>query len=795
MAKKIYIKDIVQKTSVKSPSMLANLLSKLKPNQRVIGLSASTEIGATSEAKEDASSTPAGVSGTALWGDVFNEEYLPELKGYAGSRQYDKMMRQDYQVGFVENAIMSIIKSADYQFTIPDVKNGDLHAEACEWQRTKGTNKVWGENLNDLGSYKFFGFAVFEPMKWSIIDHWKFGVLKKLDVLGFRDQKTITGWQVDDYENIEWIKQQQQYGNNAGTYIMPGQNVIVLSEKRRGGNLEGISLLRTAYGPYWRKNIYLKLMGIGLEKAALGMIIVTVPPNKAGKKEETNFLEGVKNYITHENSYLKKTGGKDYEGFKVDVIAVDFKADAVLTAIKHEDLAISKCGLAMFSELGQSGSGGSYSLGVGELDFFFTSIIESVDYICEKTQRIWDTFVIKNWGEQNEYPQLKGIINNMSGEIFARILNYYYNIGVYHPQIEDEISFRKKWKMQPLTPEMEDKIRKQASKPDVIPPTIPDDTDPDNPEDEEPEDDDLSTHKLTRQPASYVRKISGGIPFKKFIKEKEALTDSYNKGVTSALTAVKDKYIIDIANALRKNPNNQLKAISNVKLGFTRQLYNTLESHLVDSFGWGKKQGNEILAIKKKKVKLTSLANIDELLPKSRRWIKGTAGIAFTIMTNTMEEEALSAASNAINKGFVINEIVFETGNAMEDWINNKNNLGSGILVPEGLNGGQEEAYAVSDIEQTGKIYRNFDPVTEICKWLDNRSVKIGDPNAVTFHPPNHWGCDSFAIPIMSDEAQPAVWDGWNVPPSVVAAQDTLNIKMPAHILKLSKILAGGTTC
>ncbi|MFA5380016.1 MAG: hypothetical protein WC455_29920, partial [Dehalococcoidia bacterium] len=459
----------ITRSSVHTPEQLANKLSALKPGQKAY---TGEQLAAADKATNDKKTKSTGITATRMWGDVFNEEYLSELKGTAGAIVFENMLRSDYQVGLLEESITGIIKAAHFSFSVPDVKNGDKHAELCTWQWEHGFDKEVDENLNDLCSHIFFGNAVFEPVDYEAYKHPKYGLINRLKTMGFRDQTSITGWRIEGSKLIA-VHQQTYYSTPMHDTWMPGENLMVLSEKRKGDNYEGRAMLRKAYGPYWRKNVYYKLLSIGLEKAALGLIVVTVPPGKVGTDEEEAFLDAVSNYVAHENAYLKKTGAytnDKFEGFEVEIVAIDFKADAVINAIKLEDTNIAKCGAAAFSELGQGGNGGAYNLGVADIDFFFSMVTGRLRYICQKTSRIWKDLIVWNYGEQPEYPVLKGELESKAGEEFARTLNYFYNMGLYTPQPEDEEYIRKKYNMPELKVMADsDPAKKKAPAPELPP--------------------------------------------------------------------------------------------------------------------------------------------------------------------------------------------------------------------------------------------------------------------------------------------------------------------------------------
>jgi hypothetical protein len=792
--KKNTMKLNVRHTSISSPEALANRLQNLTPNQRVY---TAEQLVAADKAENAKKKKSAGVVATRMWGDVFNEEYISDLRGYQAAITFEKMLRSDYQVGLLETSIMGIIKAATFNFSIPDVAGGDKHAELCEWQWAHGFNKTSDENLNDLGSHIFFGNAVFEPLDYEAYKHPKFGLIWRLHTMGFRDQTSLVGWKMDTRGDIIEVHQQTNYSTPFSDAWIPGEDLIVLSEKRKGGNVEGRSVLRTAYGPWWRKNIYYKLLGIGLEKASMGLPVITVPPNKVGTAEEEAFLEAVSNYVVHENAYLKKTGTMNndkFEGFDIEIINIDFKADAVINSIKLEDTNIAKCGAAAFSELGQGGNGGAYNLGVADIDFFFSMIAGKLKYICEKTQRMWNDLIIYNFGEQAEYPVLKGELDEKAGEERARMLNYYYNMGVYTPQPEDEAYLRKRHKL----PEL--KIM-AASDPDqkVPEPVIPDPNTPeDQPADEDstpeaaptdgkdakgkpaedmPAKDKSKMSTLSRQDAAYIKSITGKIKFKDMTEELTNVTDSWNKDVHSALQVIQDKYLNDVENKLKFNQDNKVGAVANIELGFTANLRGVLTDGIVGAVKVGKAQGKQIVAAKKAGLSLSQLAGVDDFLPKNKKWVKSTAAVTLKVMTDTFGKEALLAVKKAADQNLTDAEILFQTRQAMDDWKGSANNLGAGAIIPSALDVGRDETYENAGITITGWIYMNDSPVTDICTWLAGRTAREGDPDIELRSPPNHWSCESYKIPIMSDEEQPETWDGWDVPASVVAAQSTLSHK------------------
>lgn len=777
----------INERTISTPEAFSAIIKNLMPGQRVLN----------SNGEKPASNTASGFVGTSMWSNVFNEEYLQELKGSTGAKQYEKMIRGDYQIKYIEKATVGTIKSANYAFTIPNDIDGLKMQKACDWQLRKGFNKTLGENLNDILSYMTFGNSVFEPVQWTAYaDIPEIGLGWRLETLGFRDQKTITGWAVSQGK-IEWIRQQAISGTGAQMIDVkiPGENCLVFTYDRRGDNLEGIAMLRPAYGPYFRKNIYLKLLGIGLEKGSLGLVLVTVPANDVGSEQETAFLEAIKNYMSHQNAYLKKTISGDFkEGYNVEIIKLDFNSASIIEAVKLEDTAISKCVAAQFSEVAQGGNGGAYNAIIGMVTFFLNTLATEAAYTADKLQPIFDKFCLYNFGKKKEYPQLQITgINDAVGEELARILNYLKSAGLLTPQIEDEIHIRAKYKLPEMSAAtLEKRIAAEIEHVDEMP------------VDEMPEDDkgsDVSPDampaeetmmRFKKQPDDYIQKILAGIEGKDIVAALLKLEGGYNNGVRSWLLAQKDLIMAEVVRAFKENdPMGYLKGLVIINKAALKEI---VLNNLIDSMLKGYEQGEKILKAKKRKNKieyrvLVQLGKIDKFIPANKKWLNNAASVTVELIADTTYKKTITAAQTAIDKGFDIKAASFFISNELDDYISVDANFGAGALVSKSLDQGRDNAYYDAGVEIIGWLYLNEDPVTEICNWLSGRTAKEGDPAVDEFTPPNHWGCKSFTVPIMADEPQPDNWDGWDVPASVQAAQTLLKSCGHKHHVEVLKCL------
>src|SRR5688500_12517460 len=194
------------------------------------------------------------------------------------------------------------------------------------------------------------------------------------------------------------------------TLTVPGEFLVVFSNEKEGDNYEGIAALRSMYGAWLRKNLYLKLAAIGVEKYAIGTPIGTVPPGKEKSAELASFEILLENYTSNEKAYIIKPSG-----WEIEIQKQDFDAEKIKELIIMENTEMVNSMVANFLALGMNSSGGSYSLGVDLADFFMATIQSYADIIAEELNRCVIPRLIKmNFGPQECYPKIKvtGIDDN-----------------------------------------------------------------------------------------------------------------------------------------------------------------------------------------------------------------------------------------------------------------------------------------------------------------------------------------------------------------------------------------------
>lgn len=364
-----------------------------------------------------------GATGTRLFGEVFDEEYLSKLTGTRRADIFDEMIRSDDTITMLLTARKNPILKGSW--TIEPAKGDtpeeqamfDKHASHATHEFFDRMQKDFLEFVEEALTFIDHGFSLFERVHEMVVDP-KFGKYVGFKNIGWRSQRTIEFWNLDRTGRIEDVF--QQANGDVGAHIrIPGQWVTVFALRKQGDNYEGVSSLRSLYGNWQRKNLFLKLLAIGLERYAVNTPVGKVPKGLEDSAERTKFVNMLKSISSHQQNYFTLP-----EGWEVEFLKNPFDVDKVVEVIKREDEGMVKSFVANHLNLGQGGSGGAYALGT-DLSDQFLSIIENDAAIITRrfNKDIMREFINFNYGVQTKYPKLcvTGINDKFSKE-FAEII-------------------------------------------------------------------------------------------------------------------------------------------------------------------------------------------------------------------------------------------------------------------------------------------------------------------------------------------------------------------------------------
>ena len=376
-----------------------------------------------------------------------SEEYLSELRGYRRADIFDEMRRSDAQIVMCLAAVKNPIKSATWEIE-PGAAEGELPTPEAEEDAKlirhilfDDLDRPWKKVLSEILTFIDFGHSVFEITHKVALDHPRFGSYNGIASLGFRSPRTIDKWNLNKstgkLASIEQIVEGDLFKANI---VIPDQFLLTFSLNQEGSNYEGISMLRPCYGPWLRKDLYLKLNAIGIEKFAVGTPIGEIPAGKENSQELANMITALEKYVSHESGYLLFPSG-----WKLDLNNNSYDPSRVEDSIDREDRRMAKSFLANFLELGMSG-GGAYALSNDLSDFMLSGLEHVADEIAAPINMDLIPSLIKiNRGQREFYPRLKHSgISDKAGKELADMLKALGDGKWLTPEDGDEEHLRRR---------------------------------------------------------------------------------------------------------------------------------------------------------------------------------------------------------------------------------------------------------------------------------------------------------------------------------------------------------------
>ncbi len=351
-------------------------------------------------------------------------------------------------------------------------------ADLIKYILFEGMEKTWDEYLTEALTFLIYGHSVFELIDGVNFLHPKFGPINIIKNLGWRSPRTIEQWNLDpDTEKVTSIYQ-QAFGDVGKVVNIPGEFLQILSFRKEGANYEGISPLRACYGSWYRKQEYLKMNAIGIEKFAIPTPIVEIPANSSGTPDYERLIEVLENYVSHEKQYITHP-----VGYKFELKTNTYDPEKVERSIDSEDKRIVKGFLANFLNL-DSGSGGSFALSNDLSDFFLSGIEHVATIICNSfNKHVIPRMIELNRGPRAGYPRLKvSGISDKAGEELANILDKLTGKKIITPDDMLEAHMRKRLGL----PEMSLEGQRDASPPQPFGQPGMDPNNPDDPKEQKP---------------------------------------------------------------------------------------------------------------------------------------------------------------------------------------------------------------------------------------------------------------------------------------------------------------------
>lgn len=335
-------------------------------------------------------------------------EVVPELTNRSlAIRTYDQMANNDAAVDVSLRAGKMPIMGATFFVEAFDEKevNADI-AEFVSYNLLEGQSAPFLLVLEDILRMYEYGFSILEKVyelrEWAPrrtgANRRQYTMLKKLAP---RPTPTIKSIDYDDNGGPIGVTHGAVKADGKVDEIkIPIDKIVIFSHNKKGGNLEGKSLLRTAYKHWYYKDNLYKIDGIQKERHGMGFPTVTLPPNYT-QADKTAAQTLVKSIRTNEEA-----GAVLPPGFELKFADIAGQPVNVMESIDHHNAQIMLNVMVQFLLMGISQGGGRATSGSHQ-DMFTKSLRYVANLICQ----IMNLYVVPQLVAYNfdtlEFPEMQ----------------------------------------------------------------------------------------------------------------------------------------------------------------------------------------------------------------------------------------------------------------------------------------------------------------------------------------------------------------------------------------------------
>lgn len=346
-------------------------------------------------------------SSDGWWSDLSNEE-TPELRWPLSVLVYDRMRRQDAQVGSVLRAVTSPIMrtqwwidgtGCDEQVTRFVASNlglpikDDESADTTRAQLRGRDRFSWNDHIRLALLMLPFGHSYFEQV-YRLDEETGLARLRKL---GPRLPRTIAKVNVARDGGLISIEQLGTVAPLSDGVTIPVNRLVAYVLEREGGNWLGQSLLRAAYKNWLLKDRGLRTWSTSIDRNGIGIPIYT------GAENEKDLSKGEE--IATAARAGDNAGGALPYGAKLDLVGVTGTLPDIDKFVRYHDEQIARSALGHFLNLGTQT--GSWALGSTFADFFTLSLQAVAEMVRDTaTSHIVEDLVDVNFGPTVPAPQI-----------------------------------------------------------------------------------------------------------------------------------------------------------------------------------------------------------------------------------------------------------------------------------------------------------------------------------------------------------------------------------------------------
>jgi len=723
-----------------------------------------------------------GSTGTSLYAGYFDEETLPALQGKAAYDVYDEMRRGDAQVKMMLSAIKNPLKSSTFRHEPKDDSDeAKKVADFLDWHWFKSPFVQWERWFSEVMTHLDFGVSVHE-YTFTAYQHREHGLVHCVGGMGFRKLSTIERWKVTPDKGlvgIDQIAHGDTVKDGSQNVHIPVESLFVFTNEQEGDNWEGVSLLRAAYGPWFRKKHLLKMAMIGAEKAAIGVPVGTYS-NASDDAQRAAFEAIMQSFVVHESSYLLAP-----MGYEIDVLKIDFDAEKLLALIAYEDAQMTRSILFHFLELGQNGNGGAFSLGSDLSDMALAALQFIASGICEKMFKINERLVEWNFGDPDLTPQTVCVgINQKAGADFATAIKAMVDSKVITPDDKLEAHVRDAFNLPASTtppgadrspPPPPSPFGGGGGKPPFGGKGGDDEEElPAKGDDEEDEED----PPAKKPSAGKFSEAGAWVPFRaltlyeqplNFTEMAQDLDDGRMKVssvMTTRLAGLVDYVLRTLEQRFAQGPASRLKVASRLTLE-SGDYEKALLRAMAQVVALGTRSAARDLAAKTSEARFAddekSIKSNLEFLPKHvQDALKLQAQKQAKYQTDELKKIVDMTVMSGDETRLPDNEIISTVEDRLYAYIESgKIESAARTVASQSFNRGRDGfMFDERNLRQIAAFQYSAvldSATTDICLSLDGKIFKTNDPAVDRFRPPNHHGCRSILVPITVNEAPPTM--------------------------------------
>ena len=346
-----------------------------------------------------------GTPGIRQFAGIISEAYTSELNWPSAGNIYDDMRRRTPTIRALLNAITLLAKQTTWYFEPASGSEIDQQAAQFANECLDDLQQPFSQTVEDMLTAIPFGWAMSEVVfgrriaKIAPIDSWS----SRYDdgLIGwrsfeFRKQRSWWKWEFD--ETTRKYKGMWQMDAPHPPVFIPLGKSIHFTPFRDGANPEGMSLLETAYEPYYYLKNYGIILGVGMERSVTGWPVFKYA-SKPSDADRQRVEAATRTLLAgNESAWLSLPPGVEFEFKNV----TNTNANATLEIMRYYNVLILQMLLADFIWMGAGASGGSYGLGQDKSVLF----IMAVNGVLDSLAAAVNNSAVRKLFEYNTFPGL-----------------------------------------------------------------------------------------------------------------------------------------------------------------------------------------------------------------------------------------------------------------------------------------------------------------------------------------------------------------------------------------------------